>query len=230
MKAIALQVIKTNDKGGVARLFTSDHGLRAYYVSLGKKQHYFQSLSLLEVHEREQRKSSMSRLSEVSRAIMTPHLSCEPARAAVSMFVAEVLNQCLAEGERHAALFEYCWHTIQLMDLDSHIGVYPQLFLGRILRHLGHLPDVKVVGEHAVLDMVSGDWVKQLPGHGRFLNETLSGAFVQAGWSSAALFSNALPDRADRRELLKQQIAFIKTHLTGDREIKSFSILTEVFA
>lgn len=232
MKAIVLQLIRTNDRGGVVRLFTESQGLRSYYVNAGKKQLQYHTMALLDVEERKQRKSSLPGLSDVARAIPLHRIQTDPARAAVALFVAEVLSRCLAEDQQQEALFAYCWHTTQAMDLEAQVGVYPQLFLGRIMRHLGHLPDLRRPedGHFAVLDLLSGDWVQVLPDHGKYIEARLSEAFVAAGWESAEELSTRLQTREDRRQLLNFQISFVQNHLAGDREFKSFAILSEVFA
>lgn len=232
MKAIVLQLIRTNDRGGVVRLFTESHGLRSYYVNAGKKHLQYHAMALLEVEERKQRKSALPGLSDVARALPLHRVQTDPARAAVALFVAEVLARCLAEDQQQEALFAFCWHTVQAMDLEAQVGVYPQVFLGRIIRHLGHLPDRRRPedGHFAVLDLVSGDWVQVLPEHGKYIDAPLSEAFVAAGWESAEEFSKRVPRREDRRQLLSLQISFVQNHLAGDREFKSFAILSEVFA
>lgn len=232
MRAIALQVIPTNDKGGVVRLFTEAHGLRAYYTSLGKKASLFQPMSLLDIEEREQRQGSMMNLREAQRAVVLQSVPFNPMKAAVALFMAELLNRSVAEDQVNDALFNYSWHSIEALDLDDRVSVYPILFLGRLLRFIGIAPPEAPGSQSAAkfLDLMHGEWLYDPPMHSQFLSAEESRVFSASLHVSQADFESLKLSRSQRRDLLDHLLRYLQIHMNNDREVKSYAILREVFS
>ncbi len=230
MRAIALHTIQTNDRGGVVRLFTETHGQRAYYTTLGKQAQLFQAVSLLEIEERNRKQTGMAALSEVRRAVVLGRIATEPARAAIALFMAEVLSQCLVEDQSNLPLFDYMWHSVQALEVDNRVGLYPLLFMGRVLRFMGVAPSQALEEEHVFFDLRQGEWRIMPPPH----SDWVGGVEAQLLCACAILSVDELDalatNRTQRNEVLHKLLRYIQLHLTNDRKVRSFAILAEVFA
>lgn len=212
------------------RLFTELHGQRAYYASLGKQAQLFQAMSLLEVEERNRRQTGMPALSEVRRSVILGRIATDPARAAIALFMAEVLGQCVVEDQANTPLFDYVWHTVQALEVDHRVGLYPLLFMGRLLRYMGVAPGEAKEIERVFLDLQEGEWRIMPPSHG----DWIGGAEAHLMYSCSMLTIDELDametSRSQRNEVLHKLLRYIQLHLTNDRKVRSFTILAEVFA
>lgn len=232
MKAIAIQTIPTNDRGGVVKLFTEDYGLRAYYVAWGKKAHTFQAMTLLAIEERERKSGAMRMLSEFRKEPVLTELPMHPAKAAVALFMAEVLNRTLAEEQANVPLFDHCWHAVQALDIDDRIAGYPILFLSRLIRYLGFAPPEAPAKNdlNYILDLVQGEWLTQPPMHDAFIEGDEAHSFSHALQMGIATLHTLPARRCDRQRLLDHLVRYLQIHLQTDRAFKSYEVLREVFA
>jgi DNA repair protein RecO (recombination protein O) len=230
MRAIAIHTVQTNDRGGVVRLFTETHGQRAYYATLGKQAQLFQAVSLLEVEERNRKQTGMASLSEVRRAVVLGRIATEPARAAIALFMAEVLGQCLVEDQANEPLFDYVWHSVQALEVDHRVGLYPLLFMGRVLRFMGVAPSQALEEDQQFFDLRQGEWRIMPPPHGDWLGGTPARLLCACAVLSVDELDALATNRAQRNEVLHKLLRYIQLHLTNDRKVRSFTILAEVFA
>jgi DNA repair protein RecO (recombination protein O) len=230
MRAIAIHTVQTNDRGGVVRLFTETHGQRAYYATLGKQAQLFQAVSLLEVEERNRKQTGMAALSEVRRAVVLGRIATEPARAAIALFMAEVLGQCLVEDQANEPLFDYVWHSVQALEVDHRVGLYPLLFMGRVLRFMGVAPSQALEEDQQFFDLRQGEWRIMPPPHGDWLGGTPARLLCACAVLSVDELDALATNRAQRNEVLHKLLRYIQLHLTNDRKVRSFTILAEVFA
>ncbi len=229
MRAIVLQTIPTNDKGGVVKLFTEDHGVRAYYVNWGKKAMMYQAMTLLEVEERERRAGSMKMLADARREPVLHELTTHPFKAAVALFMAEVLSRSLADEQVHVALFTYCFLSVQALNLDDRVAAYPIVFLGKLIQYLGFTPPEPRSDEQGCFDLLHGEWSVTPPTHGQCLRGEEATLFKQAINASVEGFQTLTMNREQRASLLDQLLRYLQIHLHSDREIKSYAVLREVF-
>lgn len=230
MKAIALHTIQTNDKGGVVKLFTEPFGVRAYYVNWGKNSMLYQAMTLLEVEERERKKGSMALLTEVRRDPLLHEVASRPAKAAVALFMAEVLHRALAEDQPHPELFDFCHLSIQALDLDDHTSLYPLMFLTRMISHLGFAPPHETKMGHAVFDLIGGEWLATPPLHGQYLEGREAQAFTSAIRMPRETVLQVFETRESRTRLLELLLRYLQIHLHSEQEVRSFAVLREVFA
>lgn len=232
MKAIAIQTIPTNDRGGVVKLFTENYGLKAYYVAWGKKAHTFQAMTLLEVEERERKAGAMPMLSEYRKDPVLTELPLHPVKASVALFMAEVLHRALAEEQANAPLFDNCWHSVQALDLDDRIAGYPVMFLSRVIRYLGFAPPElpSQEGERLILDLIHGEWLTLPPFHDAVIEGEDARRFLKAMQMGMGAFEGLPQLRAERQRLLDHLLKYLQIHLHSDREFKSYTVLREVFA
>jgi DNA repair protein RecO (recombination protein O) len=229
MRAIALHSIPTNDKGGVVKLFTEDHGVRPYYVTWGKNPMLFQAMTLLEIEERERRNGSMRMLSEVRRSPSLHYLAANPIKSAIALFMAEVLHRALAEDQAQPELFTWCHLSMQALDLDERVSSYPLLFLCRVIVQLGFEPPARTAGGGAFFDLIGSEWLHAVPLHGMHLEGAEADQFVRAVSMSRDELETSVPQRDDRRRLLEHLLRYLQIHLHSEREVRSFEVLREVF-
>lgn len=229
MKAIAIHTIPTNDKGGVVLLFTETYGIRPYYTALGKKSALFQPMSLLEVVERERKSGSMRMLAEVRREPPLLQVPTNPLKSAVALFMAEVLHRSLAEEQAMPGLFHYCHLNMQALDIDDEVAKYPVGFLCRLIEHLGFSPPDKPKNL-SCLDLVHGEWLAEPPMHRDCIDGSDAELFAKVIGAPQETVSSLLTRRSDRRPLLDHLVRYLQIHLHHEKELKSYTVLREVFA
>ncbi|WP_306644188.1 DNA repair protein RecO [Sanyastnella coralliicola] len=220
------------------RIFTESNGLRAYLVrGVGKKRSssnaLLQPLSLVEITERERSRGSLYQIAEHKRAVVLTHMSIEPYKGMLAMFMAELVQHCIAEDHAHPELFDYLWNTTQMMDIDDQPGVYAILLAGRLMKFLGVMPDEMPLGfkqEEGFLDLASGHWSYRAPLHNAVIEGQLGSYLRNSCAESPEAFRRYSLTRNDLRSLLDAQVKYLQLHINDQRELKSLEVLREVFA
>jgi DNA repair protein RecO (recombination protein O) len=218
--AIALHSIPYRDSSVIARFFTEDNGLQSFIASGVRaaktklSPSLFQPLSLTELVYYFHPGRELHRLAEIRCAGDLSGIQMHPAKTAMAMFVAEYLGRVLKEQLENKPLFALTGQWMQTLnrrdsDFESaHLG-----YLWQSFSSLGIAP------ENWVDLCVSGrtDAEKFRPFADDFFD------------SEDAFFPLRLPSEF-RKEILDLLVEYATRHLEGMGQMKSLTVLRQVFS
>jgi DNA repair protein RecO (recombination protein O) len=233
-KCIVLSKLKYKDYDLIVRCYTSERGLVSYLLrgALKSKKNnakaiYFQPLSQLSIEEHYKASQSLHSIKEVKPLYLFKTLHTHVYKSAIVMFLAEVLTSALKEEEANSELFMFIETALQYLDNESHFANFHLLFLLKLTRYLGFLPQKSTVNS-TWFNLKSGLFesekrdVYAISGENVVLLKTLLGINFDA-LTTVKINSN------QRRAFLDMVLHYFELHLDGFKKPKSLQVLNAVF-
>ena len=128
-KAIVFSSLKYGDTSLIVRAFTESHGIKAYLlkgVLASKKGQlktaYFQPLMQLELVANHRNKGTLERIREAKVNYHYQTLHTDITKNAMTLFLAEMLGNCIFEEEPNEGLFNYIEASLQWLDTHDEIS------------------------------------------------------------------------------------------------------------
>lgn len=232
--AIVLKAIKYGDTSLILHTFTKSHGKLAFIVKGARKSkakikaNMIQPLSLIEIDFRLVENKDLHYLNECRMHTIYASLQQDMAKTALGIYLLEILNRSIPQGEEHPSLFDFVqyfllrmdetkdstnWHFYFLLELSKYLGFYPTNNFSEENCHFD--PDLGIFNS---LEAVSYQLEKE-----------------QSYYLSLFLFSS-LDDIHDhkiqsniRLSLLKELERFYAHHVPNFGDIRSLSVYRTVF-
>lgn len=233
-KAIVLSAIKYGDTSLIVKAFTASDGLKSYLLKgvltskRGKlKPAYFQPLTQLEIVANHRNKGTLETLREAKVFYHYQTLYADMAKNAITLFLAELLGNCIREEERNNELFQFLEASLQLLDMQKNIANFHLFFMLSLTRFLGFYPDVFQINK-PYFDLVEGEFTgieslnPMLKGENIYYFKTFLGINFEK-------VQGIKMTKTNRQELLKALLLYFELHLQGFRKPKSLAVLNEVF-
>jgi DNA repair protein RecO (recombination protein O) len=215
-KAIILHYVKYGESGLIVHAYTEHFGRQSLMVHGARKHNskmsptLFEALSILDIDMYKKENREIKNLKEVKSSFPLIHLHSDIRRSSVAMFIAEILYRTLQEEEANSSLFNYLIHTIQILDIsEKGIEYIPLLFLIQFSKFLGIYPGANP----EIINYKS-------PGGNELAD------LIDYSLSDLNKLSMSYKSRSEWLEIL---IMHYKNHLEGMGEIKSMSVLREIF-
>jgi DNA repair protein RecO (recombination protein O) len=234
-RGIVLRRIPYSETSVILTVFTEKLGLRKYLVNgvrsarAKTKSALYQPMALLEmvVYHRDDR--DLNRLGEVRAAYVYRGVPFEVFKGAVGLFMAEVAQKTVREGDASPEFFGFLFEAFVLLDQwEGSVANLPVWYLVRLTAFLGIRPGGEQGLSTPVFDMREGVFVADVPGHPAFLTAEESEVLGRLGTEGVAECL-ALPLRASlRRALLERLLQYYKMHLDYMTEVHAHLVLQEV--
>ncbi len=233
---IVLKQIKYGETSLIVHLYTRRWGRIGIMVpgarssSKNRKAYLFQPLTILELDIYHKANRDLQNIKEVKNHSPFMHLTGDPVKSSVALFLADVLSKALREEEPNEELFDFLDNHIQLLDVaDQGIGNFHLYFLLRLSRHLGFNPEVPPGGAGLWFDLTLGTFSPAPPPHGLCLPPELTSLLIRFLSVQASELSTIIIDRQKRIDLLDGILRYYYQHLEGLGEIKSHKVLHALF-
>lgn len=233
-RAIVLSCLKYGDSSLIVKAFTESDGLKTYLLKgvlasrKGRlKTAYFQPLMQLELVATHRNKGTLERISEARINFPYSSVHTDISKNALTMFLAEMLGNCIREEERNASLFNFLESALQWLDTHERIANFHLLFLLELTKYLGFYPDTNH-SDAPYFDLVEGAFTTQPDAHPSLSGKKLDDFRAFFGINFDAIHTIKL-GKKDRLELVQNLIFYFEVHLHGFRKPRSLAILNEVF-
>jgi DNA repair protein RecO (recombination protein O) len=230
-RALVLRTIRHADHRLILKAFTEQYGLRSYVVRVGRKggvsEAALQALTRVELvaDERSDRDLLVLRDLRVERPYM--RIPFDPVRAAVALFVQEVLVKLLRGEAADPQLYGFLEEAVEQLDTRADLAHYPLQFLLQLSAELGFMPEPPLPGEDR-FDLKEGHFMRGGAQHGHTLGPPLSHALA----TLLEVPLDGLPQpripTAQRRDLLDHLLLYYRLHLEGMGEMRSPAVLNQV--
>lgn len=233
---IVLRQIKYGETSLIAHLYTRKWGRIAVMVpgartsSKNRKAHLFQPLTILDLEIYFKQARDLQNIREVKNHHPFMHLTGDPVKNSIALFLAEILNKALREESPNEELFDFLDNHIQFLDLmDEGTANFHLYFLLRLTRHLGFSPEDPPGQEGFWFDLTLGTFSTTPPLHGSFLTPELTSLLIRLLVVQASDLAGVAIDRNLRVELLEGILSYYYFHLEGLGEIRSHKVLHTLF-
>ena len=243
-EAIVLHTTKYGETRLIVDMYTRTNGRLSFIVPLPKsakgrfRKQLFQPLTLLTVETDLRPRLQLQKL--LSAAILTPlpSLQTHPAKLSMTLFIAEFLYYALKGEQQNEPLFAYVASSLQWLDgAEGHVANYHLVFLMRMSRFLGfypnlsHTPNPSPAGEGSDMffDLREGRFCEVPPVHRDFLLPAEAEKvqlMMRMDYATMHLFRMS---HHDRNRLLDIALAYYRLHLPAFPELRSVSVLQEMW-
>lgn len=214
-RGIVFKYFKYRDTSIVTKIFTEEFGLQSYIVNGVRsskargKIAFYQPLTLLDMVVYKKPNADINRISELKCTHPLKTIPYNIFKSSIGVFLAEVLYKCIKEGEADHSMFNFIYHSIEVLDeLDEHYQNFHLQFLIKLSHHMGFgLSDVNEL-PHIIDDEMI---IK--------VREVLSSKY-----GDAIIITSRM-----RRDLLHDIISFYITYVDSLKDINSMKVLQTVF-
>ncbi len=171
-RALVLRTIRHADHRLILKAFTQQYGLRSYVVRVARKggvsEAALQALTRVELvaDERSDRDLLVVRDLRVERPYV--RIPFDPVRAAVALFVQEVLVKLLRGEAADPRLYGFLEEAVEQLDSRADLAHFPLQFLLQLSGELGFMPEPPLPGEDR-FDLKEGHFTSGAPQHGQTL-------------------------------------------------------------
>lgn len=233
--AIVLRAVRYGDNSIILTVYTREQGLQSlisggFHSRKGIiKPAMVQVLSMLDIVYYEKGKGSLRRLKEASMHHHFQSLHFDAIKSSLAMFLAEVLQHVLQEGEPDPALFDFMDDSFsQLDEAEEKLTYFHLLFLYRLTHFFGFYPQ-SPQNEFPYFDLLNGNYTLDRPPHFHFLEKEETGE-----WKELAIATLKNKDtsinmpKKSRDRLLKTLLEYYRVHIKDFGELQSLNVLREL--
>lgn len=234
-EAIVLHTLKYGEGRIIVDMFTRRQGRMAFIVSAPRterskiKKQYLQPLTLLELECDVRQQQQLQKLRDAALLTPLPSLLSEPAKLSIAMFVAEFLYHALRDEQQDEPLFDYVRSSVEWLDgATAGYANFHIVFLMRLSRFLGFFPNLDDAGTY--FDMRQATFCTVPPPHGDVLQPQEAAhirLLMRMNFATMHLFRLS---QAERRRILEIMLHYYRLHLPSFPELRSLSVLQELYS
>lgn len=235
-QAIVLHSLKYGETRLIVDMFTRSQGRQSFIVSIPKsvkgkiKKQLFQPLTLLEIESDLRPKLQLQKLSDVRLASPFSSIPFDPNKLSISLFIAEFLYYALRSEQHNEPLFDYIVNSIQWLDAQTdRFANFHLVFLMRLSRFLGFYPNLEHYQSGDYFDLRESIFLSAPPVHRDFLHPQEAEKIqlmMRMDFPTMHLFRMS---HQERNRLLEVSLIYYRLHLPDFPELKSVSVLQELY-
>ena len=230
-RAIVLKTIRHGDRTVVLKAWTERSGLRSLVLRTGGKRGVsnaaLQPLNRLELVMDEHAERDLHTVRELRVERPYTQVPLDPVRAALALFVQEVLYRALREETADEAMQAFLDEVLEAMDKAVDVRHLPLVFLVMLAGQLGFRPEPPRTGEDH-FDLREGYFLAGAAPHGNTLGPPLSLALAQLLEHDLATMEQLTIPAPQRRELLDHLLLYFRMHREAMGELRSPAVLHQV--
>ena len=222
-QGIVLSHIKYRETSIIAKIFTQDLGLQSYIVHgvrTSKPKHsiaLFQPLTLLDMVVYHKKQGGIQRMAEVKCHTPNSSILGDIKKAAMAVFMAELLAKVIREEERNEALFSFLWEAVIKLDQQATgYELFYLVFMLQLCHYLGF----------GVSD--AQDIYRQLSRSGYYMGATCEEIERLNTLLRGEPKGYVTTDRSIWRNVTEAVIKFYQLHIDSLDTLKSLRVLQEI--
>jgi DNA repair protein RecO (recombination protein O) len=235
-EAIVLHAIKFGESRLIVDMFTREVGRVSFAVPIPKtskgrlKKQYFQPMTLLEVECDIRQRDQLQKLKDARLLAAYASIPFSPEKLALSLFTAEFLCHALRAEQQNEPLFVYLYDSMQWLDMiETGFANFHLTFLIRMSRFLGFYPNLDDYVRGCIFDLRTATFSLQVPIHRDFLQPDDAQrihTLMRMDFPTMHLFRMS---HQERNRLLEVSLIYYRLHLPDFPELKSVSVLQELY-
>jgi DNA repair protein RecO (recombination protein O) len=238
LRGIVLHSIKYGDTSLITHIYTDLHGRQVYLLkgirgaAARHRSSLIQPLFLLNIEAYGGRQRGAMRYAKELQANTPLHsLPSDVRKSAIALFVGEVLYSLIREEEQNAALFDFLYRHILLLDsLQQGVANFHLYFLVQLAQHLGFWPgNTYDAGLRPYFDAESGLFAPSTPLAGAYMDKPTAALMAALLAATPDNLHHIRATREQRNLLLRMVLDYYCAHLGMANPIRSLAVLEEVF-
>lgn len=229
-KAFVFKNIKTKDNTHVLKVYTEEHGLVSFIVTVSKskgkiKSSYLLPLAFLEISFDYHANKDIQKISDVSVLPDFSNIHDSIAKQSIVYFLCEVLSKSIKEIEKNHRLFEFIYDTLSKLNRTDTYFYFSIQFLIELSLHLGILPEDNYSSQEPIFSLIDG----------KFISETSASIHGITTTESEVLHEllnenqNISLSKDLRNKMVTVLINYFELHIPEFGKVKSLEVLEEVF-
>lgn len=233
-------IFKTTDyseSSVIVQIFTEKFGLQSYIINGAKKprakirQNALQPLHLVDMVVYHKPAGNIQRISELRQTPVFQSIPYDMVKRSLVLFLNEVLYRSIRQQSADEVLFEYVYHSIELLDrMSDSTANFHLYFLLRLTRFMGFYPDNTGASSSEFFDLKSGSYCNSRPEHFLILEAPYTSYWRTLLNSSFENPTQIAISSNERRFLLEKLLDYYRLHIDNFGEIRSHRILEEVLS
>ena len=235
-QAIVLHSLKYGETRLIVDMFTRSMGRQSFIVSIPKstkakiKKQLFQPLSILELEFDSRPKVQLQKLADVRLALPFSSIPFHAHKLSISLFLAEFLYYALRGEQENELLFDYVANSLLWLDgQQDRFSNFHLVFLMRLSRFLGFYPNLDHYQSGDYFDLRESMFQSAPPVHRDFLFPEEADKvqlMMRMDFPTMHLYRMS---HDDRNRLLEVTLKYYRLHLPDFPELKSVSVLQELY-
>lgn len=236
-RAIVLHSIKYGESQFIVDFLTESRGRVSFLVKIPKssksnsKRQYFQPLTLVTLEFDFRANQNLQRIKNIGIFYPYEDIPFSPIKISVSLFLAEFLLYATKLEQKNLPLFYFVYDSLVWFD-GAHEGIanFHLLFLMRLSFYMGIGPNLSEGLEQSkYFDLDEGKFVPFVPAHSHYLSESDSFHLLQMFRLDYKTMHLYKMSRQERNHSVEVMIEYYRLHIPGFPELKSLSVLQELF-
>jgi DNA repair protein RecO (recombination protein O) len=235
-RGLVLHTIKYTDNSVISHIYTEHFGRISFLVSSARGKtssariNLLHHLSILDMEVYIKKSRDLQRIKEIRQHEIFSTIPYDPVKNAVAIFVSEILYRTLQEQESNFPLFSYLLNAIKFFDLsEKGYANFHLLFLIGLSRHLGFFPNDNYSSSNEYFDIENACFIKNQPSHPNFIPPPESRILSAIMKCSFEDMDNLKLNSEMRNTIVSGILKYYSFHITGMSQVKSFSVLREIF-
>jgi DNA repair protein RecO (recombination protein O) len=214
-RGIVFRFVKFGETSIIANIFTEQFGLQSYMIkgvrtnSRKSKIALFQPMTLLDMVVYHKESGGIMHIKEVKCFHPYQFINADVRKAAIAMFINEVLNKSVKEQSHAQEIFNFITESLIYLDTLEHPENFHLIFLIGLSKHLGF-------GPHLSSEVLGGRMVSEE-------EETALNKFLTFDYRIEIPLTYH-----QRRNILTVLLRFYQAHSDGFGEMKSIAVLKDV--
>lgn len=232
LNAIVLSSVPMGNRGVVVRTFTDLEGkisflARGLHSKKAKfKPSYLQPLVVLKIAADIRANRELHYIRDASVELVPHSFFTNPAGRALAFFISEVLQRSLHESQPLKPLFDFAVTWISQLDQDNGaLSSRVYQFLVEIIKNLGITPLIRP--QHSWTDLTEGISTSMEPSHMHKAPSHITALLYELFNQSDGRL--VFIDPKFKSELLDVLLLYLRLHIPGFGEVKSLSVIKDIF-
>jgi DNA repair protein RecO (recombination protein O) len=236
-RGIIFRVTKFRETTVVAHVYTELFGLQGYIINSVRmknaliKQNVLHSLSLVDLVVYHKDRKGLHHAAEIYRNPVLQNIPGNVLKTSIILFLNEVLCNAMKEEEPNQQLFDFLFHRVQILDMQSPVNSNFHLyFLIQLSRYLGFYPTENYSETNSIFNLQDGMFQSSIPIHPFYIENSLSPLFNELIKLSLNFSSDIKIHTNERRLLIEKILQYYSLHIAGFGETKSHKVLEEILS
>lgn len=169
----------------------------------------------------------MPRVKKSESLIPLNAIPFDPVKSSLAMFLAEMLYLILKEHCAESSLYDFIKDSVCFLDTaEDSLANFHLVFLSRLAVYLGISPNLEQEG---MLDLREGYTRTSVPFHGDYMDIQSTSLWRRIMACDYTTMGELRMTREDRAQLLRGVIKYFQLQMPEIRDVKSLSVITQLF-
>lgn len=217
-------------------MYSQEYGAITFSCSIGSrsnsksKTNYFQPLNIVEIEFDKKPKAEIHAIKDIRIVYPAKSIPFDPYKLSISIFLAEFIRYALMNEQQNVPLYNYIENSIQWLDnVEQNFSNFHILFMVKLTQFTGFFPNLNDYYPGCWFDLREGEFTSLIPKHKevvRPVDATIIPVLARLSFRTMHILKLT---RHNRNQCTEGILTYYRLHLPDFPELKSFSVMRELF-